>query len=196
MAAIDPPAEEYFDVLNPDGTRAGYSRSRSCVHAEGLWHRSTHVWVLSRTRREVLLQRRAAGKDTYPACWDVSAAGHITAGDESSATALREIEEELGLRDGRIEYLFTSRAEANGKTDRHGTFFDREFQDVYMYVPNSGEDVRVEDIQIQKEEVECVQYWGIERYIEALENREREFVPRSLEYASKLYPILRNSFGQ
>ena len=39
---------------------------RSQAHAEGLWHRSVHVWVLEPASRRVLLQQRSAHKDTFP----------------------------------------------------------------------------------------------------------------------------------
>jgi isopentenyldiphosphate isomerase len=43
-----------------------------------------------------VLQRRAAGKDTFPGCWDAAAAGHWRFG-ETPEEAAREIGEELGL---------------------------------------------------------------------------------------------------
>ena len=48
-------------------------------------------WVVNPRTQQVLLQQRSAHKDTYPNCWDVSVAGHITAGDQSvHATVLLE----------------------------------------------------------------------------------------------------------
>lgn len=65
--------EERFDVLNEDGSHKGFSKARSLVHRDGDWHRSTHIWVLN-ARGQVLVQRRAAGKDTFPVRWGVFAA--------------------------------------------------------------------------------------------------------------------------
>ena len=45
----------------------------------------------------LLLQRRAATKDTWPGYLDVTAAGHLASGEET-VDGLREVEEELGLR--------------------------------------------------------------------------------------------------
>jgi isopentenyldiphosphate isomerase len=192
MSSTAPAAEESFDILNPDGTPAGFSKPRSRVHAEGLWHRSTHIWILSRERRQVLLQLRSAEKDTYPLCWDVSAAGHVTSGADSASTALRELEEELGLNEGDVRYLFTARAEAVGKTDRHGPFCDREFQDVYLYVPRDGNDVPIEDIKLQEEEVERVAYWDVNELMSRLVDRDPAFVPRSSDYRAQLFPFFKS----
>lgn len=59
--------EEHFDVVHEDGTPTGLSKTRSLVHRDGDWHRSTHIWVLS-SEGDVLVQKRAVGKDTFPVC--------------------------------------------------------------------------------------------------------------------------------
>ena len=65
-------------VLNPTGER----KLKSEVHRDGDWHRSSHVWLLSPEGR-LLLQRRSEAKVTWPGLWDVSAAGHISAGESA-----------------------------------------------------------------------------------------------------------------
>ena len=47
---------------------------------------------------DLLLQNEAKKKDSFPGCYDISSAGHISAGDEPLETALRELEEELGIK--------------------------------------------------------------------------------------------------
>ena len=46
----------------------------------------------------MLLQKRSREKDAFPGCYDISSAGHIPAGDGFVESALRELEEELGIR--------------------------------------------------------------------------------------------------
>ena len=77
--------EERFDVLDASGTRTGESRPRSEVHALGLYHRAVHTWLFVPTTGELLLQRRAACKDSWADRWDISSAGHVSAGGESLA---------------------------------------------------------------------------------------------------------------
>ncbi len=45
----------------------------------------------------MLIQQRAADKDTWPGYYDASVGGHLSAG-ESYQDAYREVEEELGVR--------------------------------------------------------------------------------------------------
>lgn len=182
--------EEEFDVLDGVGGRTGASVARSVVHRDGLWHRSTHIWVLSRARRGVLLQRRAAGKDTFPGRWDVSAAGHISAGGESAETAARELQEELGIGGGvvgELEFQFTARVEAAGEA-RGVRFVDREFQDVYLF--KGVAEVDECDVKVQEEEVEEVRFWPVDEYRRALLDKDPRFVPRGPDYLDKFLPFL------
>ena len=128
-----PPGEERFDVLDGAGARTGATAPRSEVHARGLFHRAVHVWVAAPHTGEVLLQRRAACKDSWPGLLDCSAAGHVAAGDEPLPSALRELEEELGLRVGarRLKPLFTH-LERAATLQGGRPFFNNEFQDVFL----------------------------------------------------------------
>ena len=100
---------EYFDILDENGNLTGKTKLRSEVHRDGDWHKAVHIWVFNR-KGEVLLQRRAANKDSYPNMLDISCAGHLSAGDTSLEGALRELEEELGLKvvfedDNKIKFI-------------------------------------------------------------------------------------------
>jgi isopentenyldiphosphate isomerase len=101
------------------------------VHRGGLWHRSFHCWVVRAGLRgpELVLQRRALTKDTWPGAWDVSAAGHYRPG-EGVEGGLREVEEELGVRLGATELLWLER---HREVLRYASGLrDREYQDVYL----------------------------------------------------------------
>lgn len=121
--------EEQIDVLNPDGTPAGYSCGRNEVHTKGLWHRTVHIWAFDGKGR-VLFQVRAKVKESNPNLLDTSCAGHISAGDDSRNAAVRELREELGIhkKPEDLEYLFESGHESvlNG-----GAYLDNEFYDTY-----------------------------------------------------------------
>ena len=90
---------EMLDIVDENGVPTGQSVPRTTAHAEGLRHRTSHVWIVRRKngRVQVLLQMRCAAKDSYPGCYDISSAGHIPAGAEFVGSALRELREELEL---------------------------------------------------------------------------------------------------
>ncbi|MBR1745151.1 MAG: NUDIX domain-containing protein [Fibrobacter sp.] len=121
--------EEQIDILNADGSPAGYSCGRTRVHAEGLWHRTVHIWAFNREGK-ILFQLRARVKENNPDLLDTSCAGHISAGDTSVNAAVRELREELGVRKSSrdLEYRFEATHESvvNG-----GSYLDNEYYDVY-----------------------------------------------------------------
>ena len=86
----------------------GEKKARKLVHRDGDWHSSVHVWMYTLSG-ELLLQKRAEGKDTFPGRWDVSVGGHVTSGDGVLETARKEVEEELFGGDCRAFVLLVRR---------------------------------------------------------------------------------------
>lgn len=106
-------AEERFDVVDENDVVVG-TASRAEVHAKGMLHRAIHVFAINR-RGELLLQKRSRLKDAHPGVWDSSVAGHLDAGEEYEAAAVREMEEEMGIVDAGIEEVARIRpSEATG----------------------------------------------------------------------------------
>jgi isopentenyldiphosphate isomerase len=143
--------DELVDVRDGEtGERTGEVVWKSEAHRRGLWHRCFHCWVFGAGvgGPYLLVQRRSATKDTWPGYLDVTAAGHLAAGEEP-LDGLREVEEELGLRvdPGRLTPLGTRRAE-----QRIPGGLDREFQDVFLIC----DDTPPGDLRLQREEVETV----------------------------------------
>ncbi len=89
-------ADEYFDVVNERDEPVGRALRRE-VHVRGRWHRAVHVLVFDAAGR-VFLQKRSMLKDMSPGLWDSSCSGHLDAGEDYDAAAVRELGEELGLR--------------------------------------------------------------------------------------------------
>jgi len=89
------PKEEIFDVVNERDEVIGQKPRRE-VHRLGLLHRATHVLVFN-ARGQIFLQKRSQKKDRQPGLWDSSASGHVDAGEDYDACAVRELREEIGL---------------------------------------------------------------------------------------------------
>ena len=91
---------ELFEERSGDGTPTGTIVERGVAHSEGRCHGTAHIWIARANEKsgcEVLLQKRSAWKDSNPGCYDISSAGHLSAGDTYLEGALREIGEELGI---------------------------------------------------------------------------------------------------
>jgi len=79
--------------------------ARHIIHATGLRHRAVHILVFNGLG-QLFLQKRSMKKDLNGGLWDTSAAGHVDAGEDYDISALREIEEELGIGEAALEPLF------------------------------------------------------------------------------------------
>ena len=86
---------EIFDVVDEDDNVIR-QELRSIVHGDDLLHRAVHIFVFNK-HKELFLQKRSRLKDKHPGVWDSSAAGHLNAGEGYNETAVRELEEELGI---------------------------------------------------------------------------------------------------
>lgn len=86
---------ELLDVVDERDDVIG-QRTRAEIHRLGLRHRAVHVLVFN-TAGQLFLQKRSMRKDCFPGAWDSSAAGHLDAGEDYDACAVREMREELGL---------------------------------------------------------------------------------------------------
>jgi len=87
--------EELVDLVGEDGRVVG-TAVRSVVRRDNLRHAATAVLVRDPAAR-IYLHRRSDTKDWAPGHWDAAAGGVIAAGEEPRASALRELEEELGI---------------------------------------------------------------------------------------------------
>lgn len=154
---------EYFDLRNPDGSVTGEIKERSAVHRDGDLHGASHVWIARKHpetgKIELLLQKRSENKDSYPGCLDISAAGHLGAGDEYLPCAIRELEEELGIRADAKDLQFLFMYHCDVEEVFHGSLFkNREISAVYLY----SKPVEADKLMLQREEVESVCWVDLE----------------------------------
>jgi isopentenyldiphosphate isomerase len=136
--------QELFDILNPDGTSAGRTATREEAHAQGLWHRTVHIWITD-GHGSWLFQKRSLTKDIFPGLWDVSCAGHISAGESPEAAAKRELAEELGITaPPPLKWLLTVPEEHQIRPD----FTDREYHEVYLLVIDKNSQFKFTDGEV------------------------------------------------
>lgn len=178
---------EIFDIVDENGVPTGETVERKEAHSNGICHRTAHVWIIREVngRKQVLLQKRANNKDSFPGRYDTSSAGHIQAGDEPLESAIRELNEELGLNVMKEELNFAGTFRVNYERVFHGEVFkDNEVAFVYVY----QQPVDINKLTIQKEELECVEWFDLE-YIhkECLKHNQKFCVPvKGLETACNI----------
>lgn len=72
-------------------------KPRQLVHQTGIWHRTSHVWIVN-NNHEILCQRRSLLKDKAPGLWEGFFGGHIPPQTSYLDHALTELKEEVGLK--------------------------------------------------------------------------------------------------
>lgn len=167
--------KEFFDVLDDKGNMTGVTKPRSLVHQDGNWHKSVHVWIFNGDK--LLMQKRSPEKDSHPNEWDISCAGHVTAGETSLEAAIKEIKEELDLDvlGPDFKLLFSLKSQS---VQKNGTFINNEFNDVYLV----ERDLDISQIKLQTEEVSEVKWVSISELEDVAKNKTTGYVPHPEEY--------------
>lgn len=107
--------DEQWQLYNEQGRPlAGKGAIKSEVFSKGLLHAASHLWIWRGhdDKVEILVQKRADGKLTWPGRYDISAAGHIDLGEDPITAALREAKEEinLGITEQQLRHVGVHRA--------------------------------------------------------------------------------------
>ena len=93
----DRPGDEIVLIVDAENRPVGEAPRRR-VRAENLPHRATYIFVMDRDGR-ILVQKRTRTKDLFPGYHDLAAGGVVAAGESYEECAVREAEEEVGIRD-------------------------------------------------------------------------------------------------
>jgi len=158
--------EEMLDIVDEQGNPTGETVARSRAHAEGVLHRTSHVWLL-RSRVDpaaglpevqVLLQKRSDNKDSFPGCYDISSAGHIPAGCGFTESALRELREELGITMAPEQLISLGNIRKSDSAVFYGRpYHDEQVSRVFYAVCDLEEDA----FTLQESEVSAVRWFPL-----------------------------------
>lgn len=98
------PADEIVAIVDERNRVVG-SAARREMRARRLPHRAAYVLVFD-SRGHVFVQKRTRTKDVFPGYYDPAAGGVVLAGETFLEAALRELEEEMGIRGVPLQDLF------------------------------------------------------------------------------------------
>ena len=151
--------KELFIVVDKDDNVLEYRTRYDCHHDKTLIHRAIGV-LLFNDKGELLLQKRSLLKDLNPGKYTISVGGHVTKGQTYKQAALREMQEELGIK--------TSIKTAN-------KFFVENYQESEMCVTFIGKSNG--PFNYAKDEIERVEFLPIKK----IKTMQKQFTPIAWE---------------
>lgn len=181
-------ADELIDIVDDQNNLTGVQKMKSEAHRDGLWHRAAHIWIYN-SKGEVLLQLRAKDKDIGPDTWDLSAAGHVGVGEEPVVSALREIQEEIGLNvkteDLELYKIIAEKLTING-------LLNNEFH--YVYILRYDGNAR--DLKLQKEELQKMEFVPIEIIEKGLKENPEKYFPHEDPYWNEMLDAIKTKLNK
>lgn len=165
---------ELIEIYDESRKKTDIIKTKKEVHTHGYLHKTIHVWILDNQNR-ILIQKRSASKSTHPLKWDVSCAGHISAGETAEQAAVKEIYEELGLEIKEEDLKKITTLERKHFIDQ---IKDYEFYDVFFI----RMDFRLDDVKIDPEEVQEVDIMDAGEFFKEAEQN-KDFLNNPREYS-------------
>ena len=139
--------DEIIAVVDDDDKIIGKT-TRKEAHIKGLLHREAYNYLIN-SRKQVLLHKRA---DNH--LWDHSSSGHFPFEQDYKEGAIREFEEELGIKLNADEFKEIAK-EKRTKTSHKGK--NIRFIKIFLI----KKDISIADFKIDKGEVEEIKYFNI-----------------------------------
>ena len=169
-------SDELIDILNDDLTVLK-TCLKSEAHTYGHLHASVHIWFYT-VDNEILIQKRSATKIAFPNLWDVSVAGHISAGETPIFSVIREIKEEIGLDVSEKDLLKIG--DFKEYFQHNNDFIDNEIHHIYLCKLKDN----VDALKIQKKEVSEIKLIPIDIFMDELSkpHPKKLYVPHYPEY--------------
>lgn len=163
------PTDEIIEIVNRNNRVIG-SCPRSVMRANRHIHRACYILVFN-TEGKLFVQKRTMDKDIYPGHWDVAAGGVVLAGETYEESAVRELEEELGVAGVMLTFLFD-----NYYRDRNNRVWGRVFS-----CTHNG------PFRLQAEEIDYGRFMTID---EVLKLRKSEpFTPDGVKILKKIQKL-------
>jgi 8-oxo-dGTP pyrophosphatase MutT (NUDIX family) len=144
---------EFFDVLDENRNKLGYTKQRGETLEENEFNVGVEFWIFN--NKKVLMTKRSPLK-SHPGQWEVPG-GCSQAGETSFDTLVREAKEEVNItvKDNDFKLVGTQ-------------MYKKQFVDVYK----SNVEVDVNNIILQEEEVSDVKFVSKEEFLKMGANDE------------------------
>jgi isopentenyl-diphosphate delta-isomerase len=180
--------EELLDVINTEG-KVTSQCSKSVVHEKGLWHKTVQI-VIYNSKNEILIQKRSKNKHPYPGLWDIKVAGHCMAGESIEQAAIRELQEEVGLKltPINLKIFKVNKKQGIRKKVQGKVWVNNEFQHIYLYKYTGS----ISDLKPIDKEVEELKFISIKKLEVDLNDtdKSKKYIPDRIEFYNYIVRVI------
>ncbi len=170
--------EELLDVVNEDDEIIRQEQ-RNIIHEQGLLHREVWVWIYD-DDMNILFQKRAPDKDTFPNKLDASVGGHVDPGYSYEDAAIKELEEETGIRAEKKDLKFIKMMRSSHSNP--GRHVNNVIRAVYAYKFIKDKD----SLKLEKGKATSLEFWPIKKLLNLSDDEKRLFIP--FKWEEEIYP--------
>lgn len=161
---------EMLEVIDERDNVVGLE-TRAKIHQDGLLHREIHIWFFT-PNGEIILQRRAKDKDTYPDKLDATVGGHVEPKMSYEETAVKECKEETGI-DINLGNLVFLRKMRKKSFDEETGLTNNTIRSQYAYLYTGS----ISDLQIEDGKAQGFEAWKIDNLSHLSETDKNKFIP-------------------
>jgi len=162
--------------------------TRENIHKLGLLHREVHVYFLT-PKKEIIFQHRAKDKDTFPDKLDATVGGHVEFVDSYEQTAIKETEEETGIKIKVDDLIFINKIKKWSKDEATGRI-NNCFNSRYLYIYKGD----IEDLKIEKNKALGFEIFSIDKLLNLSDEEKARFIPYILYFSTgELTEFIKNN---
>ena len=162
------PETQRLNIVDEDDNVIG-QESRENIHKNGILHREIHVWIYN-TKGDILFQKRSMTKDTYPGLLDASAGGHVELNDSYEKAAIRELEEETGLKADKKDLTYITKIRKKSY-DKLTGMTNNVIRAVYAYKYDNEQEIKLEEGM-----ADSLEFWPVEKIFNISEEDRKKFI--------------------
>jgi mutator protein MutT len=159
---------EIWDLYNENRISINKTHLRGLPIAKGEYHIVVDIWVIN-TNGQILIDKRHSDKP-LGGLWECTG-GSVISGENSKMGAVRELEEELGLKVDLSELILIHSIKLNDR-----------FVDTYILI----KDIDINKLILQENEVTEVKFVSLKELDELWENKKLAIKERYRMYHNKL----------
>ena len=167
---------EILDVVDENDTVIGQKTRAECHSNPSLIHRVVHCWLLN-SDGQLLWQQRSMLKKLAPGMWDMSCGGHIPAGETPEHGLIRELDEELGVKNPKIHLV-----------EKYISKLPKQTEMIHLYFVHC--DMLESEFTLQKEEVQQVKWFDYHIALENYTNNQVQATDFVISQLSRIYQFL------